>query len=68
MRYTDLRYSESGYMKLSTKYGLILGIMTGWIGFHRKNMEGEKRIEVGILNMTNFEEINEKGKKTCKHN
>lgn len=68
LRYTDLRYSESGYMKLSTKYGLILGIMTGWIGFHRKNMEGEKRIEVGILNMTNFEEINEKEKKTCKHN
>lgn len=54
LRYTDLRYSESEYMELSTKYNLIWGIVTGWGGFHRKNMEGEKRVEVGILNMTNF--------------
>lgn len=67
LRYIDLRYSESGYMELSTKHGLILGIMIGWVGFHRKNMEEEKKVKVGILNMTNFEEINKK-EKTCKHN
>lgn len=47
-------------------WNIDLRITTGWVRLHKKNIEGEKKVEVGILHITHIEGINGKTE-TCKH-